>query len=215
MEISGSRPSFLVYRMGLIIVQWLLEFGTWASMDAIAWRVLGLFLPAGLGLLVQLLGQADWAERSLALATVLLSFDLACMAIVDLQQSAIGQPWSADCRVVSFRQVTQWTLGLELLGFYGALVNLGWGATIILCSQVGFNLLANIQIQPQAKVVILPWGWRDRGLVLLADTVGLGLVGLWLAGWARLEAAIVLLAMVLIYSGVKLSFWAKDCTNSG
>ncbi|MEB3294189.1 MAG: hypothetical protein VKJ24_13610 [Synechococcales bacterium] len=172
-------------------------------MDAIALRIFGLFLPAGIGLLVQMGRMTDWTTRGLALAILILGADLAGMAIVDLQQAAIGQMWGKDERVVAFRQITWSTIGLELVGLYGAMVDLGWGSAIVLLSQLWFNLLAQIQIQPQATVPIIPFGLRDRWLVLLADGVGLGLVGLWVVDWARPGVAIVLLGMVVLYSGIK------------
>ncbi|OUC15706.1 MAG: hypothetical protein B0A82_05410 [Alkalinema sp. CACIAM 70d] len=172
-----------------------------------------LFLPAIVGLSTLVIASVDWANRGLAIALLLLCVDQCRMAIVDLENVALVQnlilakPLAQDTRLTRFYGVTIATIAIELLGFYSAIGWLGWGAAIVLLSQVGFNLWAGIQLQPQeSSAPIVPWGIRDRFPVLLADGLGIGLVGCWLAGVQPLIMALGLLAMVLIYGVVKYGF---------
>jgi hypothetical protein len=172
-------------------------------------RIFLLFFPACFGLLVQVIGHigVSWsADRPLlALALLLLAIDQARMAVVDLTQVAAVelQLQAPDARLSRFYRVTLSTIILELLGFYGALANLGGGAALVLLSQIWFNLLADIQLQPDTGEPIRAWGIADRLPVLVADAVGLILVILWLTGVAPLFMAAGLLGMVLLYGGLK------------
>jgi hypothetical protein len=174
-------------------------------------RIFLLFFPACLGLLGQTINHAapdrGWADGQslLALALLLLAIDQARMAAVDLTQVAAVrvQVQPSDQRLEQFYRITLSTIGLELLGFYGAIGNLGVGAAVVLLSQIWFNLLANIQLQPETEEPIRAWGIADRLPVLVADGVGLILVCLWLAGVAPLFMAGGLLGMVLLYGGLK------------
>jgi hypothetical protein len=169
-----------------------------------AGRIFLLFFPACVGLMIKI--SQGGADRALfALALLLLAIDQARMATVDLTQvAAVKSPiQTPDQRLDLFYRITLSTVIVELLGFYGALGNLGGGAMLVLLSQVGFNLLANIQLQPDTEEPIQDWGIADRLPVLIADGVGLALVCLWLSGVAPLVMAAALLFMVLIYGGIK------------
>lgn len=177
-------------------------------MTSIAVGIGLLFLPASLGLLTQILWGSAIAQQILTLAILLLCIDQARMAVVDLEAiAAIGQPHNLEIK--RFQWVTLSTIGLELLGFYGAILYLGWGAGLVLLSQVWFNLLAGVQLHPQADPAIVPWGIRDRAIVLLADTLGLLLIGLWIAKVTPLIVAGALLAMVLLYGFIKYALPPK------
>jgi hypothetical protein len=175
--------------------------------------LLGLYLPG-----IALLAWRVWAvaglehldQRLLAIAILGLSVDLLVMAIFDLQQvSRVRGQGVTDSRLDGFWRVTIGTIVLELLGIYGAQGSLWLGAIAILISQVGFNLFAGVQLLPDAEVKIVPFGVGDRSLVLVADVLGLGLVSLGLAGVKPLGMAIGLLAMVVIYGGVKILGFLK------
>ena len=127
------------------------------------------------------------------------------MAIFDLQQVArVRALLVSDARLDRFYEVTAMTIALEWVGMYGAQSSLWVGAAVILTSQVGFNLFAGVQLLPDQLEPIMTFGIRDRALVLVADVVGVGLVGLGIAGVMPLGVASGLLGMVVIYGGVKV-----------
>lgn len=173
-----------------------------------------LFFPACLGLLGQVAGAEQWSSRIFAIAILLLCLDQARMAVVDLEQIAQVQQQTYDVRVKRFFQVTLSTIALELLGFYGAAVSLGWGAIAILASQIWFNLLAGIRLHPSQKVAIQGWGIPERLPVLYADGIGLVLVSLWMLQIAPLAIAASLLGLVLLYGGVKYGLLPKSVSES-
>jgi hypothetical protein len=148
----------------------------------------------------------------LALALLLLGIDQTRMAIVDHRniQAVKGQLAASDSRLCRFQWVTYSTIALEILGFGLAFRSLGWGTAIVLLSQVWFNLLAGVQLEPESETLIQDFGIGDRVLILVADGVGLLLTGLWIAGIAPLGMAIGLLAMVVIYGLIKYIFVSKD-----
>lgn len=133
----------------------------------------------------------------------MLCLEQAHMAITDLQQIAAAQQQVQDQRLDQFRWVTQSTIAIELVGFYIAGIWLGWGAFTVLLSQVWFNLLAQIRLQPGAPEPIQLRGLSDRLPVLVADGVGLLLAGFWMAQIVPLVAAALLLTIVLLYGWFK------------
>ena len=162
-----------------------------------------LFFPASLGLLSQMIGRNELSSQLLALALLLLYIDQARMAVVDLENVKQVKQQVQDVRLGNFYWVTVSTIVLELLGFYSSSFWLGWGAILVLLSQVWFNFLAGIQLQPTEENPIQSWGIPERRLVLIADGIGIILVGLWIAQIAPLWMASGLLAMVIIYGWVK------------
>jgi hypothetical protein len=166
-----------------------------------------LFLPAIGILIVSVITNSDLSARLLAMALLLLCFDQMRMAIVDLQNIAAIPASKKEDRLSWFYGVTLATILVELLGFYLAGWHLGVGTIVVLISQIGFNLFAGIQLDPQAKEPITSWTWRDRWVVLVADSVGIGLVSFWLAKIAPLGMSIGLLAMVLIYGVIKYGLY--------
>jgi hypothetical protein len=162
-----------------------------------------LFFPASLGLLGQVMMGNELSYQLLALALLLLCIDQARMAVVDLEHVKQVQQQVQDARLAHFYRVTISTIVLELLGFYSSYLWLGWGAILVLLSQVWFNVLAGIQLQPTEENPIQPWGVPERRLVLIADGIGLILVSLWILQIAPLWMASGLLAMVIIYGWVK------------
>ncbi|WP_199320381.1 hypothetical protein [Leptolyngbya sp. FACHB-261] len=125
------------------------------------------------------------------------------MAVVDLEQIALVKDQIYDSRLSNFHKITTSTIILELLGFYSSSISLGWGAVLVLLSQVWFNLLAGIQLQPLGKVAIQPSAISERLPVLIANGIGLILVSLWLLQVAPLSMASGLLGLVIFYIWVK------------
>ena len=177
------------------------------------WILAGFYGPA-----IVLLGWQVWHlealdQRLLAIAIFLLSLDLWIMAMFDLQQVARVRALSvSDARLDRFYVVTVMTIVFEWVGMYGAQASLWMGAAVILMSQIGFNLFAGVQLLPDQTEPIVTFGIRDRALVLVADSVGVGLVSLGLAGVMPLGMASGLLGMVIIYGGVKIVGLLKDLT---
>ncbi len=177
--------------------------------------ILILFLPALGAIAGQSVATHSMATESmptgtayLAIALILLGLDQARMAIVDLQQIDQVQhipDFTADPSLQRFRWVTLSTIGIELAGFYGAIGELGWGAIVILLSQLWFHGLAGIQLRPGEERAIVPFGLRPRLPVLIADGVGIGLIILWMQNIAPLAMALGLLGMVLAYGLVKMA----------
>lgn len=162
-----------------------------------------LFFPASLGLLSQFIGGNELSHQLMALALLLLCADLARMAVVDLEQVKQIKQHVQDARLDNFYWVTVSTIILELLGFYSSYIWLGWGAILVLLSQLWFNVFAGIQLQPIEEKPIQSWGIPERKFVLLADGVGVILVGLWILQIAPLWMAAGLLAMIVIYGWIK------------
>ncbi len=180
--------------------------------------LLGLYVPAIAALLWQAIVQPDAAQKLLAIALFLLSLDLLKMAIFDLEQVALVRSrWAKFCdhtalidetdpRLAWFQRVTIVTIVFELFGLYGAWISLSWGAIVILLSQVGFNLLAQVQLLPEdPSEMIQSFGIRDRAIVLIADVLGIVLATIGLSGRYSWETSAGLLGMVLLYSVVKFS----------
>jgi hypothetical protein len=162
-----------------------------------------LFFPASLGLLSQFISGNELSHQLLALALLLLCVDQARMAVVDLENFKQVKQKVQDVRLDNFYWVTVSTIVLELLGFYSSYIWLGWGAILVLLSQIWFNILAGIQLQPTEENPIQSWGVPERSIVLLSDGVGVILVGLWILQIAPLWMASGLLGMLVIYGWVK------------
>ena len=174
----------------------------------------GLYAPAIMLVLWQAIVQPSLDQKLLAIAIFLLSLDLLKMAIFDLEQvakvrsmleSKAGSINSNESRLDRFFWVTIGTVVLELMGLYLAPISLSDSAIVILFSQVGFNLLTQVQLMPEMVDKIQPWGIRDRAVVLTADCLGIGLVALGQRGYWPIGTSVGLLMMVVIYGLIKLS----------
>jgi hypothetical protein len=191
-----------------------------------------LIIPFGIalaGLAWHLLNTPSLSAKILTIAILLLGLDQTRMAIVDcdnikavqvkavqakavqakavqyqaVQDQATNQSDDDDAALKQFNRITLSTIGLELAGFYLAWFTIGGGTLVVLASQIWFNLLAGVQLDPNQNSSIQIFGWRDRLVVLIADTIGMVLVGLWIAQVATLGVAIGLFVMVLTYLAVK------------
>ena len=177
-----------------------------------SWRSLVpvLFLPAGLGLLIEIFAAATTAERVLAAAIALFCPELARMAWVDLSNvAAVTQQTEQvaeqmaeqprDSRLNRFHAVVISTIVLEITGFYLAMLSLPGGAIAVIFSQIWFNLLADIQLYPGQTPAIVPFGRADRRAVLIANGIGLGLLGLWFWQEIRIWLASGLFLLIIIF----------------
>lgn len=175
----------------------------------------GLYAPAIMLVLWQAIVQLSLDQKLLAIAIFLLSLDLLKMAIFDLEQvakvrsvleSKVGSIDSNEPRLDRFFWVTIATVVLELMGLYLAPISLSGSAIVILFSQVGFNLLTQVQLMPEMPEMvnkIQPWRIRDRAVVLTADCLGIGLVALGQRGYWPIGTSLGLLMMVVIYGVIK------------
>lgn len=162
------------------------------------------FLPAGLALLIQAASPIPLSERLLALALALFCPELAYMAFVDLK-NIVAIAHQQDSRLKRFARVTHSTIVLETVGFYTALVSLPVGAVIIIASQLWFNLLADIQLWPEASPAIVSWPPSRRRAVLIANGLGLGLLGLWPIQEIRIWLTSGLLTLATLFLVLKYS----------
>lgn len=134
------------------------------------------FVLPGLGLLYQGLTPQAWPHRLLALAMLLLLIEQAHMARVDGHRAAqVAARYPNQAR--RFQNVLGVTIAVEWLGFALAAAGfLGLGASVVVIALLGFNLASNISFAGDRLWLAGP---RDRWGVILADCVGLGLMGLW------------------------------------
>ncbi|MFM7716861.1 MAG: hypothetical protein ACKO7A_30390, partial [Microcystis sp.] len=107
-----------------------------------------LFFPASLGIISQIFSPENLSAAILALGILGMCIEQARMAAVDLAEIAQFQQKTSDPRLDRFFMVTISTIVLELSGFYVAAFWIGWGALIVLVSQIWFHCLAKIQLQP-------------------------------------------------------------------
>ncbi len=174
-----------------------------------------LFAPAGLMLIVEAIRPASTLEqRLLAIALTLFCPELARMAGVDLkniQEISAAQPCSLAClleedsRLALFYRVVVSTVVLELLGFYTALFSLPFGGAIVIMSQLWFNLLAGVQLEPSQVPSIVNFDAFDRVPVLLANSVGLSFLFLWPIQSIRVISASSLLILIVLFLVIKYS----------
>jgi uncharacterized membrane protein len=166
---------------------------------------LACFLPVWVGLLIRAVQPYPLDYRLLFLALLVIAVEQAHMARVDLRQiEVVSQHYSGN-QLTYFSRVVLATIGLELVGFYTAVAGYpGWGMWIILGSLIGFNLMANLRIEPASQPSVHPAGIASRLDVLLVDLVALGLGLLWMANIARLWVAALLLGLALLYETNKL-----------
>jgi hypothetical protein len=180
-----------------------------------------LFLPAGLGLLMQIAYLPTLSERLLALALGLFCPELARMAWVDLENvAAIAQQATAqqataqqDSRLSHFYRVLISTIVLELVGFYGALVFLPLGLATVVFSQLWFNLLAGVELVPGENPAIVPLTLGHRRAVLMADGLGLGIISLWSIQSLQIWLAAGLLGLITLFAIVKYGLKSSPSSN--
>ncbi|HIK43584.1 MAG TPA: hypothetical protein IGR64_01725 [Leptolyngbyaceae cyanobacterium M65_K2018_010] len=163
------------------------------------------FLPAGLGLLIQVGWPGCLADRLAALALLLLVGEQAHMARVDLRHLAgVSQP-RQDPQLQCFTPILGGTILGELVGFYGAAAGfLGIGLLLIAVSLLAFNGVTPIRFGQDGQLGVQPLGSPRRLGVIAVDSLALALAVVWLMGLAQLWIAIVLLSLTLLYGAIKL-----------
>ncbi|MBE9140454.1 hypothetical protein IQ254_25180 [Nodosilinea sp. LEGE 07088] len=169
-----------------------------------------LFMPATMGLLVQVVTPHPWPHRLLALSLMLMSLEQAHMARVDLRQGDLVALRSPDRRLAQFRRVVTLTVLGQVAGFsVAAWGYLGWGMGLILLSLIGFNLAATIRLDPETVPPVQAAGWRSRLAVLSLDAIALLLAVLWIAQRGEAWVAGGMFAITLLYGGSKLATYAR------
>jgi len=163
-----------------------------------------LFFPACLGILGQVIRPEAFDHRLLALGLLIFTIDQARMAVLDLKNIKSAKEKIEDVRLRYFYYTTICTIALELIGFYVASVQLGWGIILVLASQVGFNFFANIRLQPTESVIIQDKPFSEQITVLIADIVGLILIGFWMNAIAPLTIVLTLWTMAIVYGCIKI-----------
>ncbi|MEM9149740.1 MAG: hypothetical protein AAGB19_04730 [Cyanobacteria bacterium P01_F01_bin.3] len=103
----------------------------------------------------------------------------------------------------TFKGIVVSTIVLELLGFYGSLASLQWGGIAIIFSQLWFNLLAKVELNPQETPAVTSFGLLGRLPVLVANAVGLGLLAFWPVNKIRLLLSIALLILISLFLFIK------------
>lgn len=95
------------------------------------------------------------------------------------------------------------TIIIELFGFYFALFFLGWGAIFVLISQVFFNIFAPLKVLEAKKISLTNYNFSDKATILLADTICLILMSLWVVNFYSLTISVIILLITLTFAGVK------------
>ena len=183
------------------------------------------FIPAEAGLLWQALYSETLAQRLLALALALFCLELAKMAKEDLDNIFETLQQTEDTRLHFFLFVVCSTIVLELIGFYTALAALPIGALAIVCSQLWFNLLAKLQLEPKQTPAVISFGLSQRVPILLANGVGIGLLCLWFVPSLGSKLGVViqvrqwlaggLLTLVLLFLVIKYAFLSGPMVTNG
>jgi hypothetical protein len=162
-----------------------------------------LFFPACLGILSQVIRPQTFDHQLLALGLLIFTIDQAKMAVLDLKNIKSATEKIKDIRLQYFYYTTISTIALELIGFYVASIQLGWGIILVLGSQVGFNFFANIRIQPNEFTIIEDKTFSEKIVVLMADIVALILIGFWINAIAPLSIVLTLWTMAIVYGCIK------------
>lgn len=173
-----------------------------------------LFLPAGLGLVIQAIAAPSLDQKILSFALFLFCPELARMAWVDLKDVAMtaetikedSEDLSLTQSLSRFHRVVVSTIVLELLGFYLALRFAAIGAIVIIFSQLWFNLFAGVQLRIAEPVPIVPFGIGDRSAVLMANAIALLLLCFWPMEPVRTALAIGLLTLITLFLLIKYGF---------
>ena len=169
-----------------------------------------LFFPACLGILRQMLCNAELTHQLLAVGIFLFCIEQANMANQDLQKVADAKELVKDARLDIFKNITIITIIIELAGFYLSSIWLAWGSILILIGIIWFNLFANIKINISAQNIIQNWNITERLPVLIADIAGLILIILWKLKIGYFWISWGLFAMAVVYCGIKSILFFKS-----
>ncbi len=163
-----------------------------------------LFFPACLGLLPQIVSPHPLTHQSLAFGLLLLGIDQARMAALDLQQIAQIRTQTTDPRLVFFYRLTLSAIAGELFGFYLAMVYLGTGIILVLGSQVWFNALAEIRLQPEQADPIATKPLAERIGLTLGNVIALIMIGAWMQNIYPVTMVVGLWSTAIAYAVIKM-----------
>jgi hypothetical protein len=162
-----------------------------------------LFFPASLGLLWQTLTLNILSEQLISFAFFLFSVEQARMALVDLRSYYLAKK-DIDNQVRSqFLVVIIITIIIELCGFYWALFSVGWGALLVIISQIWFNCFAPLRVVEDENTRLQKYNFPEKIAVLFADFIPLFLMVLWLINFYPLTIAFIILSITLVFGFVK------------
>ena len=169
--------------------------------------VLALYFPAGAGLIYQSARVSLLPERIMSLALAIFCIELARMAVVDLHKaSAVSSKKDnvlLEASLNRFRTVVTSTIVLELIGFYLALLFVSGGASVVICSQLWFNLWVNVQLWPGLTPEVIPFALRERIPVLLVNLLELVHLSLWRISSLQIWLASGMFALILLFLMIK------------
>jgi hypothetical protein len=106
-------------------------------------------------------------------------------------------------KLSQFLLVVIFTIIIELFGFYLALFSLGWGAIFVLISQICFNILAPLKVLKIEDFSLTNYHFSDKVGILLADTICIVLMSLWINNFYPLTIGFIILFITLTFAGVK------------
>lgn len=169
-----------------------------------------LFIPAIVGLAIQLATFNSLANQLFILALFLLAPEQAYMAWVDLRRISLLTRMGLSRHLEGFTRLVWMTILGQLLGFYLAAFGfLGWGFLVVLFSLIGFNLLATIRLEPDAESPITPRDAKERRIILALNGFAACLGLFWLVNLAETVAAAGILTIVLMYVSSKWVVYGK------
>ena len=176
------------------------------------------YVIAGGGAAVSVVQANNTSERLMAIALLLFTADLARMAIVDIDnlrrvhRQASLKPAQVSA-LLGFRYSLAATIVLELLGLLISWRWVGAGISLVMLSQLLFNLSVKVSVDPHSQPAIRPWPIRERLDVLIADSVALGLAVVWSVTNHPVGIAITILMMVVVYLAIKYGSLARHITS--
>ncbi|MEO1131141.1 MAG: hypothetical protein AAFX40_00380 [Cyanobacteria bacterium J06639_1] len=136
-----------------------------------------------------------WMARVDLLAAARVRAEIEAQA--DLKRSSLSRMLDRFDRVVAI------AIALELCGFYGASVDLGWGALGVLLALAGFNAFVPVRLVPGSDRPVREIARQQRWALTAVDLGAIALVGVWIAGRWRGVIAVTLLTCVVAFELVK------------
>lgn len=161
-----------------------------------------LFFPVGLGLLYNSLSENILSHQLISFTFFLFSIEQARMAVVDLKHYHLDKN-NDHHNLSKFLKVIIITIIIELLGFYGALFYVGSGAFLVMISQLFFNFFAPLKVVEGENISLQNYPLSEKVAVLLADSIPVMLMILWLMNFYPVIMASIILGITLTFGMVK------------
>ncbi|NCO75997.1 MAG: hypothetical protein GW795_05575 [Cyanobacteria bacterium] len=162
-----------------------------------------LFFPVGLGLLWQSFNLNILPDQLISFTFFLFSIEQARMAVIDLQSYYLTKKETENKVLFQFFLVILTTIIIELCGFYWALFSVGWGAFLVIVSQIWFNFFAPLRVVETSNILLQNYNFTEKIAVLFADSIPLFLMILWLINVYPLTISLAILAITLTFVCVK------------